>query len=121
MSLQSQLNSFVVRVAERFGGVEARTGALDRLKTEAKTDLVAAINELAERPTNGGGAGSQTYEFVQVSPARVWTVNHNLGLRPAVSIVDIGGAEVEADVRHTSPNQLVIHFAIPIAGLARLT
>jgi hypothetical protein len=35
MSLQSQLNSFVVRVAERFGGVEARTGALDRLKTRA--------------------------------------------------------------------------------------
>ena len=63
MSLQSQLNSFVVRVAERFGGVEARTGALDRLKTDAKTDLVAAINELAERPTNGGGAGSQTYEL----------------------------------------------------------
>ena len=49
MSLQSQLNSFVVRVAERFGGVEARTGALDRLKTDAKTDLVTAINELAER------------------------------------------------------------------------
>lgn len=119
MSLQSQLNSFVVRVAERFGGVEARTGPLDRLKTDAKTDLVAAINELAERPTNGGGG--QTYEFVQVSPARVWTVNHNLGLRPSVSIVDSGGAEVEADVRHTSPNQLVIYFAIPIAGLARLT
>ena len=119
MSLQSQFNSFVVRVAERFGGVEERTGTLDGLKTAAKTDLVAAINELADRPSTEGA--NKTYQFVQVSPARVWTVNHNLGLRPSVSIVDSGGAEIEADVRHSSPNQLVIYFAIPMSGLARLT
>ena len=36
-------------------------------------------------------------------------------------IVDTGGNEVEADVMHTSFNQLVIRFAIPVAGIARLT
>lgn len=118
MSLQSQLNSFVIRVAERFGTVETTAGALDRLKTETKSDLVAAINELADRPTDGS---PRTFDHLQISPARVWTINHNLGLRPAVSIVDSGGAEIEADVRHTNPNQLVIRFAIPVAGMARLT
>ena len=29
--------------------------------------------------------------------------------------------EIEADVRHTNANQLVITFAIPLAGVARLT
>jgi hypothetical protein len=60
------------------------------------------------------------YLHTQNVPATVWTINHNLGLRPAVSIIDTGGNEVEAEVSHTSTNQLVIRFAIPLAGLARL-
>jgi hypothetical protein len=56
-----------------------------------------------------------------VSAATLWTINHNLGFRPAVAILDSGGNEIEADVVHTGPNQLVIHFAIPVAGVARLT
>jgi hypothetical protein len=48
-------------------------------------------------------------------------VNHTLGTRPAVAIVDSGGNEVEADVVHVSANQLLIRFAIPFTGLARLT
>jgi hypothetical protein len=125
MSLQSQLNSLVLKVAERFAQAESRTGALDRLRTETKTDLVAAINELAGRspggdPT-GGGSGGEAFVFVQSAPSRVWVVNHNLGWRPAVSVVDTGGAEVQGDVRHTHLNQLVISFVIPLAGVARLT
>lgn len=57
MSLQSQLNSFVTRVAEMFQQVETRTGALDRLNTSAKSDLVTAINELAAREIGGGSSG----------------------------------------------------------------
>jgi hypothetical protein len=56
-----------------------------------------------------------------VPAATLWTINHNLGFRPAVAILDSGGNEIEADVVHTRPNQLVIHFAIPVAGVARLT
>jgi hypothetical protein len=122
MSLQSQLNSFVTRVAELFQQVETRTGPLAHLDTDAKSDLVAAINELAARPTVGGGSSSGVaYQHNQVSAAGVWTINHNLGFRPSVSILDTGGNEIEADVRHTSTNQLVIYFAIPLAGVARLT
>lgn len=122
MSLQSQLNSFVTRVAEMFQQAELRTGPLERLDTAAKSDLVAAINELAARPVGGGGSSSGVaYQHSQASPAMAWTINHNLGFRPSVSIVDTGGNEIEADVRHTSANQLVIVFAIPLAGVARLT
>ena len=46
MSLQTQLNSFVLRVAEEFNTVKGRTGTLTTLTTTDKSSLVAAINEL---------------------------------------------------------------------------
>lgn len=121
MSLQSQLNSFVARVAELFQQVDSRAGPLERLDTSAKSDLVAAINELAARPAGSGGGSGVAFEHNQISAAIAWTINHNLGFRPSVSILDTGGNEIEADVRHTSTNQLVIYFAIPLAGVARMT
>jgi capsid protein len=46
MSLQTQLNSFVLRVADEFNTVKGRTGLLTALNTSDKTNLVAAINEV---------------------------------------------------------------------------
>lgn len=120
MSLQSQLNSFVQRVAEKFEGIEGQAGALDQLSTSAKSNLVAAINEVAARNSGGSSTGI-AYTHLQAVAASVWTINHNLGMRPAVTILDSGGMEVEADVMHTNANQTVIRFAIPISGVARLT
>lgn len=118
MSLQTQIYSLVQRLSAQFSGIASRIGGLDRLDTEAKGDLVAAINELAARSPGGGAAA---FTHLQPSASALWTINHNLGVRPAVTIVDAGGNEVEADVAHLSMNQLVIRFAVPIAGLARLT
>lgn len=120
MSLQAQILSFVERVAEKFAGVDARIGGIDQLDTLDKSNLVTAINELAAREIGNGGSGI-AFTHSQVSAATLWTINHNLGFRPAVAILDSGGNEIEADVVHTGPNQLVIHFAIPVAGVARLT
>ena len=117
MSLQTQIHSLVERLAERFSLVDGRIGGLEQLDTSAKVSLVTAINELAAR----SGTGTAAYTHVQTVASALWTINHNLGTRPAVSILDTGGHEVEADVAHNNVNQLVIRFAIPMAGLARLT
>lgn len=119
MTLQAQIYSLVERIAEKFSVVDARLGGLNRLDTTAKTDLVAAINELAARSiVSSSGVAFIHQQWVA---SAIWTINHNLGLRPTVSILDAGGNEVEADVLHMSANQLLIRFAIPVAGLARLT
>lgn len=118
MSLQTQIYSLVERLAALFSSVDARIGGLDDLDTTAKANLVTAINELAAR--NAGSSGI-AYTHLQVAASALWTVNHNLGMRPAVTIIDVGGNEIEADVAHQSSTQLVIRFAIPVAGLARLT
>jgi hypothetical protein len=128
MSLQSQIYSLVERVAQKFGAIDARIGALDQLDTNSKLDLVTAINEVAASASSNSSTGTTVpsssgvaYTHVQASPASVWTVSHNLGVRPTVSLVDTGGNEVQADIVHTSANQLLIRFALPVAGMARLT
>jgi hypothetical protein len=65
-------------------------------------------------------AAGETFTHIQSSPATTWTINHNLGFQPACEIFSVGGAEIDAEVIHTSVNQTVIYFAFPVAGSARL-
>ncbi|CAL4868208.1 hypothetical protein MMA231_02483 [Asticcacaulis sp. MM231] len=62
------------------------------------------------------GDPANRYEHLQASPAVQWTVNHNLGRKPHVSVRSVGGVEVLADVVHQSLNQLTVNFAAPYTG-----
>jgi hypothetical protein len=65
---------------------------------------------------NASGGGD--YSHTQATAAATWTVNHNLGRRPAVTVMTAGGLEVLAEVLHTSVNQVLVTFDQPTAGLA---
>jgi hypothetical protein len=67
-----------------------------------------------------GGAGA-TYVYQQVSPSTSWVVNHNLGFKPSVELLDTGSQEIEGDVVHASVNQAIITMSPPTAGTARFT
>ena len=67
MSLQTQLNSFVLRVAEEFNTVKGRTGTLTALTTTDKSSLVAAINELKAATQLSSRLGSSRPEVVSES------------------------------------------------------
>ena len=62
--------------------------------------------------------GDLTYPHDQMSASSLWVVNHNLGKRPSVTVVDSGGTEVEGLVTHISANQLSIEFSAPFGGKA---
>jgi len=80
----------------------------------------AAIVEVVERGLQGPpGAAADSYDHVQSSAATTWTVNHNLGRLPIVSLRSVGGVEIEGDVVHVSNNQAQITFNISTAGTAR--
>lgn len=68
----------------------------------------------------GGGGSGLSYLHTQSSPSSVWTINHNLGIRPSVELFTVGGAEFDADVQHTSINQTVVTLVAPLSGSARL-
>lgn len=61
----------------------------------------------------------QPYVHTQTVPATEWIINHNIGARPSVEIMDATGREVAADVLHMTINQARIYFTFPLAGSAR--
>ena len=67
------------------------------------------------------GAGSDAnFVHVQGSSLAVWTITHNLGKYPAVSVFDPAGDQFYGTVRHLDVNSLTITFKTPQAGTATL-
>lgn len=65
--------------------------------------------------------GSGYYEHLQSSPNATWIINHNFGYYPSiVTVYDLGGSQIEAEIVNTSSNQTVIYFTSPTAGIARI-
>ena len=64
---------------------------------------------------------SGSYTHIQVVAASTWTINHNLGYYPAVSIVDSGENLVMGDVTYISTNTLSVSFNASFGGKAYLS
>lgn len=58
------------------------------------------------------------FDFTQGSAASTWTIAHNLGKHPNISIYTVGGVEVEAAIIHLSSNVAQILFDAPFSGYA---
>lgn len=65
-----------------------------------------------------GGGGDKNYVHVQGTSAKIWSVQHNLGKYPSVTIVDYDGNEVIGSVKHNSVNDLTITFNVLVDGKA---
>lgn len=66
-----------------------------------------------------GPGGSTAFEQAFTVAASPWIVNHNLGSKPTVIVMDAGGNEVEARVLHASVNQVYVYFSAPMTGTVR--
>lgn len=77
-----------------------------------------------------GHAGTETdflnwlkqdsFTYTQISSTTEWTITHNLGKYPSVSVVDSGGNWVIGDVRYINENELVVSFLYEFSGKAYL-
>lgn len=92
MSLQTQLNSFVLRVAEEFNTVKGRTGILTALTTTDKSSLVAAINELKAAIVT-----AVMIDDLQVSTTTTYSSNKVVTLLDALKADILGGADPAYD------------------------
>lgn len=75
--------------------------------------------------TNGdwvpiAAGGDLTFLFTQAAPLLVWTLAHNMGKKPSVSILDGSDNEVEGFVHHVDDNNLTITFNAAFSGTATL-
>jgi hypothetical protein len=74
---------------------------------------------LSVRGVTGGG-GDAHYVHNQMLPAASWAITHNLGKKPAVSVVDTTDAVVYGDINYINDNQLTISFSGAFSGKAYL-
>lgn len=58
------------------------------------------------------------FVYTQNTPASVWSVTHNLGKRPSVTIVDTGENVVIGEVKYTDNNSVVLTFTAAFSGKA---
>jgi len=78
-----------------------------------------------------------SFQYEQQSPARGglvydyppygtsgdggWVINHNLGFKPSVTVMDYGKNNIECDIEHVNENQLRLRFSDLISGYAYLS
>lgn len=62
-----------------------------------------------------------TFTHTQYSASSSWTINHNLGYKPNVTVVDSSGSIVEGTIQYTSQDSIVLLFSASFAGTAHLS
>ena len=60
------------------------------------------------------------YTHTQSAPSASWSVTHNMGKKPAVSVVDSADSVVYGSVEYTDKNSLIITFNSAFSGKAYL-
>ena len=82
-------------------------------------EVVHVVSDAEQGPPGPPGLSSNaSHQYSQAAPSDTWTVNHNLGFRPSVALLSVGGREMLAEVIHTSVNQFIAYFDAPVSGIA---
>jgi hypothetical protein len=79
-------------------------------------DAAGRITSIASGTSGNAGY----YLFTQSSPSSTWTITHDLGIFPAVTIVDSALTEVEGSVTYIDLNNIQVTFSAPFSGWAYL-
>jgi hypothetical protein len=60
------------------------------------------------------------YTHNQGVASDTWTITHNLGKMPSVSVTDSAGTQAVGEISYVSLNQLIVYFTVPFSGKAYL-
>ena len=92
----------------------------DGSSTVVTVPVTSTVTATTVGPQGPKGDAGTAFEYVQAAPATTWTINHNLGFRPSVELLDAGSQEIDGEVAHPTINQTVVTLNPASAGLARL-
>lgn len=88
------------------------------LEIIARSEVTRQIVTVALIPGPAGAGSDKNYMHDQMIASATWTVNHNLGKYPSVTIVDSSGNVVEGAVQELTANQAILVFSAAFAGKA---
>lgn len=83
-------------------------------------DALDADEAVTKGQLDAAGVADLRYRHIQDAAALEWTVTHNLGKYPSVTVIDSGGSQVHGDVEYVNLNTLVIRFSAAFGGEAHL-
>lgn len=83
-----------------------------------KPVVITALAEVLRGPQGVPGAAMATYTHTQAIALAVWTVPHNLGRYPAITVTDNLGNQVHPDVTYVDGNVVQITHGLPLVGRA---
>jgi hypothetical protein len=83
--------------------------------------LYTKTSNIWSNPTPLVAVSLFSFDYEKQSSSNQWNIVHNLGFRPAVSVMDYGSNNVECDVEHVSENHLTLTFSEAISGYAYLS
>lgn len=115
-----------VRGAQGTQGVQGTQG-LTGAGTQGTQGTQGALGTQGVQGTKGDPgtveniASFVSYEYTQGSASNSWTINHNLGFKPNVTVVDSAGNIVEGEITYTNSNSLTVSFAASFSGYAYLS
>ncbi|MEU8378285.1 hypothetical protein [Streptosporangium sp. NPDC048865] len=69
----------------------------------------------------GPEGGAAQYDHVITVPAYVWEVAHNMGREPRITTYTAAGEPIQGDPSHPTTTTVRVTWAVPMAGLLRLT
>lgn len=91
------------------------------IATIVETETVEIGIAGPQGPPGTAGSAPQAYTHVQGVAASTWTVNHNLGFYPNVTVIDSSNRVVIGDIAYPSANQMVLGFSAAFSGVAYLS
>ena len=73
------------------------------------------------RSTVDAAVLNDRHVHAQGSASASWVIDHVLGGRPSVTVVDSGGTVCVGTVVYNSDIQVTVNFTVPFSGFAYLT
>ena len=104
----SQKGTIPVYTTTRIGDVSAKWGGISGNITD-QTDLINYIKSKTD-----------TFVFEFDASQSSWTIQHNLGKKPAVTVVDSAGNVLTEECRYLDDNTVELLFNAPFKGTAYL-
>lgn len=90
-------------------------------ETIAVSDVEVVRPQFNDLLVINNGPSYRQYTHNQIVPADIWTITHNLGHVPTITVFDSANTEVECDYQYLDINTVVLTFSAGFAGTAYLT
>lgn len=116
-------------IAQQQTSVVTSVSSGPQVIAQQQTNVVTSVASGPQGPpgpqgpagSSGGGVGGGNFAFEQQTNSNTWTINHNLGYRPAILAIDYGGNIIEGDIVHVNVNTVTLNFVSSETGYAYLS